>query len=247
MEPEEYRRIAALEGEHWWYRGMHSSLRRAINDLKLPINARILDAGCGTGGNLAWLEQTAPAFGIDLSATALSHACAKTSAALVRADVSALPFGSGRFDVVVCLDVLYHDCVLDDEKALLELHRVLSPLGWLILRVPAHDWLRGTHDVHVHTARRYSSTGLRQKLQQTGFTLEHLSPIGLWLLPITVLRRTWQRTSSNGSAHSDVTLPNKLINKLLGDLLAWESRLAARRTLPWGLSLFAIAQKSVTV
>ncbi len=247
MELEEYGRMAALEGEHWWYRGMRSSLRRAINDLKLPTNARILDAGCGTGGNLAWLEQTAPAFGIDFSAMALSNACTKTSAALVRADMSALPFGSGRFNVVVCLDVLYHNSVSDDEKALLELHRILSPSGWLILRVPSHDWLRGSHDSQVHTARRYSRKGLRRKLQQTGYTLKHLSPIGIWLLPVAVLRRSWQIVSSNGSLHSDVKLPNKVINNMLGGLLAWESRVAAQRTLPWGLSLYAIAQKSVTV
>jgi len=247
LEQEEYARMAALEGEHWWYRGMRSSLRRTINDLDLSPNARILDAGCGTGGNLAWLEQTAPAFGLDLSAMALAHACTKTSAALVRADISALPFGSGRFNVVVCLDVLYHNCVSDDEKALLELDRMLSPLGWLILRVPAHDWLRGCHDLQVHTTRRYSREGLRQKLWRAGYTLKFLSPIGLWLLPVAVLRRSWQMVSSNGPPHSDIKLPNKVINNMLGGLLAWESRLAARRTLPWGLSLFAIAQKSVTV
>ena len=54
MEVEEYARIAAAEDDHWWYR----NTRALMADLLAPwlgTGQRILDAGCGPGGNGAWL------------------------------------------------------------------------------------------------------------------------------------------------------------------------------------------------
>ena len=57
----------------------------------------------------------------------------------VAADVQALPFADGEFDVILCVHVLEH--IPDDRRALAELHRVLRPGGWAILQVP----IQGEH------------------------------------------------------------------------------------------------------
>jgi len=52
-------------------------------------------------------------------------------------DVTAMPFDSGSFDLVICSHVLEH--VEDDAAALAEMHRVLRPGGQAILPHPVHE------------------------------------------------------------------------------------------------------------
>jgi SAM-dependent methyltransferase len=242
VEPGEYGRVAQLEGRHWWYLGM-----RAVAAALLPQAqalrseggpARILDVGCGAGGGLAWLSERGQATGVDFHPLAVRYA-ARVSRRVVQGSAVALPFQRGAFDLVTCLDVLYHRAVPDDERALAEITRVLRPGGWLLVRVPAYDWLRGAHDRQVHTRHRYGRRELRRKLAGAGLEVRRLTGVGLLLLPPAVLRRILQR---GDSIESDVRLPGPVANRLLEGLLRAEGRLSARFDLPLGLSLLALAQ-----
>lgn len=51
-----------------------------------------------------------------------------------RGDIGNLPFPSGSFDLVVCNHVLEH--VVDDQRAMRELRRVMSVSGCLLVQVP---------------------------------------------------------------------------------------------------------------
>jgi hypothetical protein len=63
-----------------------------------------------------------------------------------------LPFEDHEFDAIVCNHVLEH--VLDDRRALRELHRVLVSGGWALLQVPLVEGLAQTQeDPSVSTAR----------------------------------------------------------------------------------------------
>jgi ubiquinone/menaquinone biosynthesis C-methylase UbiE len=96
--------------------------------------ASLLDAGCGDGRYLAALPTLGPVparvVGIDIADSILRTAAVATRAAgveaeLVRANLEALPFPDGHFDVVLCTQAIEH--VLDVPLALRELHRVLQP------------------------------------------------------------------------------------------------------------------------
>jgi SAM-dependent methyltransferase len=54
--------------------------------------------------------------------------------AMVRADLTALPFGDESFDLVLCNHVLEH--IPDDRAAMRELRRVLAPGGLLVCQHP---------------------------------------------------------------------------------------------------------------
>ena len=64
--------------------------------------------------------------------------------AMVRGDLTTLPFSSASFDVILCSHVLEH--VLDDRAALEEMLRVLKPGGWAVLQVPFDPALETTYE-----------------------------------------------------------------------------------------------------
>src|SRR4051812_48972219 len=47
-----YREHYEVEDRHWWYRGRWAVVEALLSQADLPPRPRILDAGCGTGGNL---------------------------------------------------------------------------------------------------------------------------------------------------------------------------------------------------
>jgi len=97
---------------------------------KLDRGARILDLGCGAGWDLVVFEQAGlQAVGVDLSAGMLAAAAERTSALLVRADFTHLPFADGSVDAVWARAALVH-CTRDEaEAAIREIRRVLDPRG----------------------------------------------------------------------------------------------------------------------
>ena len=88
-------------------RGISEALLRE----RLRRGGPLLDAGCGTGGFLAWAARSgvAPLAGVDPSAEAVERARAQVPAADVRvAELAALPFPDASFAVATCNDVLQH-------------------------------------------------------------------------------------------------------------------------------------------
>jgi ubiquinone/menaquinone biosynthesis C-methylase UbiE len=103
--------------------------------LDVPERARILEVGCGRGIALAALARLrAPErlVGVDLDPEALWDATRRTADApvpveLIRADVRALPFPDGAFDVVIDFGTCYH--VARADRAVAEIARVLRRGG----------------------------------------------------------------------------------------------------------------------
>src|SRR5260370_16034905 len=136
---------------------------------------RILDAGCGTGGTTIELRRFGKFVGVDLAWEALEPARGRGLTGLARASIEGLPFGAATFDAATSFEVVYHLGVASDAAALSEMRRVLKPDGVFVLRVPAHDWLRGEHDRLVHTRHRYSPGEITRKLGDAGFVVDRLS------------------------------------------------------------------------
>ena len=240
MDKEQYELLYRLEETHWWYLGMRrmvDSLLMRYLDRSRPI--RILDAGCGTGGMVRHLRRYGEVVGLDLSRDALDLCSRRGLPHLCQGSVETLPFSDSSFGLVTSFDVLYHQCVVDDRRAIAELFRVLEPGGLLLLRVPAYDWLRGAHDVAVHTRHRYSRRELAAKLRGAGFQLRKLTYANTLLFPIAAAKRLVEGTERPWRL--DLELPPPPINRALLGILSMESRLMRRVSFPWGLSLVAVA------
>lgn len=244
MEKEEYRKLFELEDQLWWFKGMRdisfTLLRRFLPNADALT---ILDAGCGTGGMLDSLRNLGTPVGIDLSTEALHFARQRNSPLLSNASVSHIPFLGGTFRLVTSFDVVYHRAVIDDETALAEMARVLSPQGLLLIRVPAYDWLRSRHDDAVHTRHRYGKRELKEKLENAGFDLLVMTHANCFLFPIALAKRLLEKVLTPGARSSEVEPMAEPWNGLLYAVLRLEAFLLRYGKLPFGLSLLALGRR----
>lgn len=82
-----------------------------------------------------------------------------------------------RFDLVCAFEVLEH--IEDDAAALESWTRRVSPGGWLLLSVPAHQGRYGPHDVLAGHFRRYEPADLTALLEKAGYERVVLREYGM--------------------------------------------------------------------
>lgn len=242
MTVKELQSMYELESEHWWFVSKKALVAGLIRQLNHPFSD-ILDAGCGTGGNISALSAFGRFTGSDVMQEAVEYCALHGEARLVRSQVEYLPFQDRSFDLVTSLDVIEH--VDDPEKALKEFYRVLKHGGYAVITVPAFRFLWSEHDVALCHQRRYDRRDLVKQLEGAGF---HIQKIGFFFfstfLPVVFVRKIQCLFSGRREPKSDTGyLPSQWLNAVLRWIFQWERRYALRFPLPFGSSLFAVVYK----
>ncbi len=250
MERAEYTKLADYESWYWWYRAQRGALVDAIRGLHLPPGARVLDAGCGTGRNLAELGEHLDIFGcgVDLSRHAALHWNGSAGDHRQVASVNDLPYASSRFDAVVSVDVLYHADV-DPERAVSEMARVLRPSGQAVFIVPAYQWLLSRHDAAVHSARRFTRRELRRLMEGAQLRVDRLTHLFAPFLPAVAVWRMLTRASaraSDGPAASDLGPLPRWANSLLYAVARVEQTVARHVDMPMGSTILGVGRKGAS-
>lgn len=237
-----YKDIAQNQYKLWWYLGMAAINKSLLNTYLPKKSLKILDAGCGPGAMLPILAKYGDVVGIDMSDEALKYA--RKIGNVKKGDISNLDFPDETFDLVVCMDVLYHSWVEDETKALKEFNRVLKKGGILLIREPAYNWLRGKEDVGSLTKRRFSKNRLVMLLKKSSFKILKMSYGNFFMFPIVLILRVGSSLSPKSTkGSSDLSVPSPLINALLVAFLKTEGWLMNFISLPFGSSLICIARK----
>jgi SAM-dependent methyltransferase len=238
MVDSEFEAMLASDERHWWYRGRRRVLRAVLSRLGLPGNARLLDAGCGSGRMLDELAAYGRVTGVDASRAAVAVARGRGHDVVV-AKVERLPFASSRFDLVTCLDVVEH--TPDDRRTLSELRRVTRPGGRLLVTVPAYPSLWSAHDEVNHHYRRYRRRSLLDAARDAGWTPVTSTHFNTLLLPPEALVRLAARRRPAGARRSDLERTPAWLDGVLELPMRVEAALVGRGVcLPAGLSLLAL-------
>ncbi len=162
-------------------------LINAVEQLTLPGDASVLDAGCGHAYSSLWLAQRHPGYrlrAIDLDAELVAAGKRNASAIGLRnvdfylADVAAIDEGAA-YDLVFSMDVLEH--VADDIGTLRAFRRALRPTGTLILHLPRrHQEHRRIlpgfreHTTPEHVRDEYTPAEVGERLTASGFEVAEL-------------------------------------------------------------------------
>jgi SAM-dependent methyltransferase len=241
MQRDVYERLDRIEDRHWWFVARRAVLSAAIERLgKLKKSATILEAGCGTGGNLAMLSGFGDLVAFEPDEDARKMASHKHTCEILEGYLpEGIPYDDRRFDLIAAFDVIEH--VERDIESLAALRNRLNPGGRLIMSVPALPWLWSAHDEHHHHFRRYTWESLQAALHDAGFRNVEITYYNTLLFPLVAGVRAIKKLF-NLSDSSDDHLPAAPVNAILRMIFASERFLIGRVRLPIGVSLLAVAE-----
>lgn len=227
-----------------WNVGIRAASHALLDGVTLPPGP-LLELGCGSGVFALELaaRRNATVVGLDLRAEALAFAQSRSAAGVwVQGNLLRLPFSAPTFALIVALDVVDQGGI-DAAEALAIMQALLLPDGVALLRVSAHAWLYGPHDVAFGTGRRYGRDEFVALVRRAGLTPTRVTYANSLLSPVVSAVRLLQRW---GVLAFTPNLYNEGgVNRLLGAALRIEVIWLRRRNLPWGISLFVLAKREM--
>lgn len=185
--------------------GLPVRVKQALAFLKGHRIQAVLDIGCADSAFLSQFPASCMKVGVDVAPNRFRPADIR----FVQTDVGSqdLPFADGYFDAVYAGEIIEH--ILDTERFLRDIRRILKPHGVLALTTPnlcslknLYHWLRGRQLAWVDYkngqyghVRYFSPQSIRLLLRETGYTVTRISSSGFevgvhapwlgWVTPLT--------------------------------------------------------------
>lgn len=243
MDKSYYRIFFEVQKKHWWFVAKKKIVLDLIRRYVPAKNGghRILDIGCGSGLMLNALEQMGETNGMDMSDEAIGFSREIFSGTVKKGFLpDNVPYENDYFSLVTALDVIEH--VEDDRAALRTIRAKMASGGQAIITVPACMFLWSEHDVLNEHKRRYTLNELREKLIETGFTVENISYFNTFLFPAIGMVRLINNVLRRKGG-SDVDLPSPAVNYILEKIFSMEKFFLRFMSFPIGVSVLAVVRK----
>lgn len=241
----EYSNIANNELTHWWYKSLHNMVYNKIRKYKPDKNIKILDAGCGTGGLLFFLQKKGyfNISGVELSEEAIKI-CKERNLNIIKVDIKNIHtyFIDNPVDVLICNDVLYFLNKNEQNEIILNFRKILKKDGIIIINLPAFKAFRGIHDLSVGIKERFTKKTFFSSFNCSGYICSEIYYCYFLASPMVFIFRYIQRCRitfvKNIKINSDLRKLPGFFNNILYHINKLENFYIKYR--PFGSSLFII-------
>lgn len=205
--------------------------------LRPYLGSRIMEIGCGTGNLTGDFARHGRVLAVDMHEGYLKEARRRLKGiqgvSFLKINLERPLRELKRFgaDTIVCVNVLEH--LKDDHGVLTRCLRLLKPGGKLLLFVPAFQFLFGSMDKSYGHFRRYSRSGLQEKVARAGFSVKYCRYLNL----LGVAGWWW-----NGKILKKKIIPKSQM-MLYDSVVRFSSKIERFLPKPIGLSLFCVGAK----
>jgi len=168
-----------------------------------------LDIGCATG-NLVQrlLELGVDAYGVDISAYAISRSPVKDRLKQVDIVSERLPFESNYFDLITMLEVIEH--ISNEENILKEMRRVLKEDGIIYITTPTPKAPPTPEHINIHTESYWV-----RLFRKYGFDVEIIKPLYSYTWDMA---KEWQEKWRNLPSTYKIKNRPKIVIKFIENL-----------------------------
>ena len=235
MDNKTFSRQIKNQKKHWWFQARKNIIDKIISSINLKKKNNILDFGAGSGVNIDMLRK----YGlVDIHEQNKYARAAIKKEKKIKNLYSTLRIKKNFYDLILLADVIEH--VEQPKKLLKNLKKFLKKDGYILITVPAYQFLFSKKDRVLGHYRRYNKELLKKEL--SGFKVENISYFNTFLcLPIAIL------TLLNKFLKRDYikkveTTPNFILNKLCYIIFTAEKYFIKYFNLPFGISIYVLAK-----
>ena len=243
------KKAVELEDSLWWLQGRKHIIRNFLEEAGIEKKLeKIMDVGCGSGGNFDILAEFASTvLGVDRSHSLVERARSRGIARVVyEEDFFNLP-DYDNIDVFTLFDVLEH--IKDDIEFFKKLKRIAPPGHKVLISVPACQFLYSDHDRLLHHYRRYSRKTLDSLLRNNGYEIIRSRYFMFFLFPFALMSRFKEqilRLLRKKQTSVNLGEVPHWLNRILTKILYIESRIARYFRFPIGLWIFVLARSTTS-
>jgi SAM-dependent methyltransferase len=234
---------------HFWFEWRMKALMQQLKETDVPIekNLKALDVGCGVG---VLRKQIEAAMSWDVDCVDIDyHALQQVESGRGRTMYYDILEKHENFlatyDVVIAFDVIEH---ITESKVFIEAMLAhLKPDGFLIINVPALQFLYSRYDEVQGHVKRYDIKSMKVELNDFNLSILTMNYWGAANVPILYLRK-WLLRADKKSSSEDILRkgfqpPGKFVNSLFRKIMAIEMMLLKKP--PFGSSLLLVARKNI--
>lgn len=259
FDPKEFRVRAQLEDEHYWHRHRREVLLRVLREVQPDRSGRLIELGCGAGTvathlNLAGYHVDYADIHIEGLRVAAERAERRLGARVaerrfLRIDITR-QVPDEVYRGMLLLDVIEH---LPDDDAVLESLRPRLALAgkgsFLLITVPAFQFLWSPWDDIERHKRRYTASSLDALAERTGYRVVRSTyfflPLFFAALGVKALRSARDAVLGAPPPAESIdelteTTTSPLLSSFVLAVLSAEMPAVDRRRLPFGTSLLAV-------
>jgi SAM-dependent methyltransferase len=236
MKVEIFKRQIKNFKKHWWFQARIKIIEQIILNIKFKKKINILDYGSGSGVNLNMLKKYGKVDVHEKNIFAINKLKKKNKC--INHFYSNNKIKKSFYDLILIADVIEH--VKHPERLLEKLRTNLKKKGFILITVPAFQFLFSKKDKYLGHYRRYDLTNLKNELKK--FNIKNISYFNTFLFLPIVIVTLFNKLLKRDYIKDVETTPNKIVNILLYIIFSSEKYFLKYFNFSFGISIYALIQ-----